>query len=150
MADAPFRLDAGLSILVGTVDPQGEPSCCRAVALTSVDDLATAVVYVPVATAHETIQNLASTKRLAVTASHPREHRAMQIKGTTTEVRLAREDEQALVRDRIEALANVLDSIGVPKRVTRGITHWPAFAIGMRIDQVFEQSPGPNAGSRLR
>jgi hypothetical protein len=143
-------LESGTSILVGTVDAGGTPSCCRAVALTSTDDLETVIVYLPVATSHETIQNLATTKRLAITATHPVEHCATQLKGTATEARLAREDEGSMVRARLDALADVLESIGLPRRVTRSFSHWPAFAVNMRVEQVFEQTPGPKAGSRLR
>jgi hypothetical protein len=39
---------------------------------------------------------------------------------------------------------------GVPRRVTRSFAHWPAFAIEIDVDPVFEQTPGPRAGTRLR
>jgi hypothetical protein len=139
-----------LSILVGTVDAHGMPSCCRAIAIASVDELKTVTVYLPVATSHETIQNVATTGRLAIAATHPIDHCATQLKGTTTEARLAREDEASFVRGRLEAFADVLDTIGVPRRLTRSVAHWPAFAVSMRVEQVFEQTPGPKAGSRLR
>jgi hypothetical protein len=143
-------LEPGLSILVGTVDAQGAPSCCRAIAIASNDGLQTVTVYLPVATSHETIQNLGTTKRLAVAATHVIDHCATQLKGATSDARLAREDEAAFVRERLEAFADMLDAVGVPKRLTRSLSHWPAFAIKMRVEQVFEQTPGPNAGSRLR
>jgi len=44
----------------------------------------------------------------------------------------------------------VLERIGVPRRLVRNVTRWPAFAIEMRVEHVFEQTPGPNAGSRIR
>jgi hypothetical protein len=143
-------LEPGLSILVGTVDAQGVPSTCRAVAVSSDDDLETLTVYVPVATSHTAIQNLATTKRIAVAATHPWTNCATQIKGTVTEARLAREDESAYVRTRLEAFADGLESIGVPRRLTRSVAHWPAFAIRVRVEQMFDQTPGPNAGSRLQ
>ena len=37
-------LDAGMSLLVATVNAENVPSCCRAVALASADDLATVTV----------------------------------------------------------------------------------------------------------
>ena len=80
----------------------------------------------------------------------PMDHCATQLKGMTIETRLAREDEASFVRGRLDAFADVLDSIGVPKGLTRAVAHWPAFAVSMRVEQVFEQTPGPNAGSRLR
>lgn len=143
-------LEPGLSILVGTVDAHGAPLCCRAIAVASKDDLATVTVYVPVATSHETIQNLATTRRLAIAATHPFSNCATQLKGTTTEVRLARSDEAPFVRRQLEAFAEMLEAIGVPRRLTRSVAHWPAFAITMGVEQIFEQTPGPNAGSRLR
>jgi hypothetical protein len=139
-------LEPGLSVLVGTADAAGMPSCCRGIAISTPDNLRTITVYVPVATSHETIQNVGVTKRITVTVTHPRDNFATQFKGTAIEARLAREDEAEFVRARLEAFADLLDRIGVPRRVTRGVTHWPAFAVTLRAEQVFEQTPGPNAG----
>ncbi len=141
---------AGMSILVATVDSRGTPSCCRGVALTSSDDLETATVYVPMATSQEIIRDVATTRRIAVTANEPIGHVSLQLKGTSESARLARDDEAAFVRARVDAYADVLDSIGIPRRITRAMAYWPAFAIDMRIDQIFEQTPGPKAGTRVR
>jgi hypothetical protein len=106
--------------------------------------------YLPVATSHETIQNLATSHRLAVASTHPLENVATQIKGTTVEARLARQDEAAFVRERLDAFSKVLEPAGVPRRLVHSVAHWPAFAVTMRVEQIFEQSPGPHAGSRLK
>jgi hypothetical protein len=143
-------LEEGLSILVGTVDAHGTPSCCRAIAIKSEDDLETVTVYLPVATSHATIQNVAATKRLAIAATHPMDNCATQLKGTTIEARLAHDAEGTFVEGRLDAFARVLDTIGVPLRLTRSVAHWPAFAVRMRVEQIFEQTPGPQAGARLR
>ena len=139
-------LEPGLSVLVGTADAAGSPTCCRGIAISTPDDLQTITVYVPVATSHDIIQNVGATKRIAVTVTHPRDNFATQFKGTAIEARLAREDEAAFVRARLDAFADVLDRVGVPRRLTRGVTHWPAFAVTLRVEQTFEQTPGPNAG----
>jgi hypothetical protein len=139
-------LEPGLSVLVGTADASGMPSCCRGIAIATPDNLETITVYVPVVTSHEAIQNVATTKRVAVTVTHPRDNFATQFKGEALEARLAREDEAAFVRARFEAFADVLDRIGVPRGVSRGLTHWPAFAVTLRVEQTFDQTPGPNAG----
>jgi len=143
-------LEPGLSVIVGTVDAQGMPATCRAVAVASDDGLETLTVYVPVATSHTIVQNVATTKRMAVAVTHSRTNTATQLKGTAIETRLAREDEHAHVSGRMEAFADVLESIGVPRRLSRSVAHWPAFAIRIRIEQIFEQTPGPNAGTPLR
>jgi hypothetical protein len=143
-------LEPGMSIVVSAVDAHGAPSCCRATALSSTDDLRTVTVYLPVATSHDTIENLALTRRLAIAAMFPLDHFATQIKGVLEETRLAGEEEAPFIRDRLEAFATVLDAAGIPKRLTRSLGHWPAFAVRIRVEQVFDQTPGPKAGARLQ
>lgn len=143
-------LQPGLSILVGTVDSSGVPSCCRGISIASSDHLETLTVYVPMATSQDAIRNVAVTKRIAVAASHPIDHCTTQLKGTSTEARTARDDEAEFLRRGIDAFADILDRIGVPRRLTRSVAYWPAFAITMRVEQIFEQTPGPQAGSRIR
>ena len=74
----------------------------------------------------------------------------MQVKGTTIEARLAREDEAPYVRARLDAFVEMCAAFGVPRRLTRSAGHWPAFAVSVRVEEIFEQTPGPNAGSRLQ
>ena len=152
MSDPRVRrcLEEGTSVLVGSVDSQGRPSTCRAIALSSPDDLQTVTVFVPVRTSQETIANVATTHRLAIVATHPVEHLSIQLKGTAGTTRLAREDEAPFVRERLGRFADVLNTIGVPRRITRAVACWPAFAIDMRVEEIYDQTPGPNAGSRVR
>ena len=146
----PRALEAGRTVLVGTADARNNPSCCRAVALASSDELATATVYIPMAASQQVIQDLATSKRIAVSATHPLDHCSIQLKGTAIDVRLARDEEATFLKTRIEAIAEVLNIVGVPARVVRGSAYWPAFAVTLRVEEIFEQTPGPHAGSRVR
>jgi hypothetical protein len=65
-------------------------------------------------------------------------------------VRLATDEERPLVKEGLEHFADILNVVGVPKRVMRAVVYWPAFAVDLRVDEVYEQTPGPKAGSRLR
>jgi hypothetical protein len=152
MSDERIRscLEPGSSVFVGTIGTNGMPTCCRAIAVRAADDLATATVYTPIATSRDTLANLATTHRLAVVMSKPVEHTTVQMKGRSSMARLARDDEETFVRSRLDGFADVLERFGVPRRVTRSFAHWPAFAIEMQIDQIFDQTPGPKAGTRLR
>jgi len=138
-----------MSVLVGTVDAQGMPSCCRAIAITSTDDLRTVAVYLPISTSQRVIQDIATTHRLAVAATHIVEHLSIQLKGTADSARLARPDEASLVENRQAAFGDIIHSLGVPRRLTRRIACWPAFVVDMRVDEMFEQTPGPKAGTRI-
>jgi len=143
-------LEPGLSIIVGTTDAKGAPASCRGIAIASHDDLATVTVFLPVATSHEAIQNIALTKRMAVSSTNMADHSSTQMKGTTIDARLATEDESAYVRSRFEAFVQGLMAYGVSPRLARSVRHWPAFAVTLKVEQMFEQTPGPNAGRRMR
>ena len=143
-------LEPGLSIIVGTADAHGVPSCCRGFAMRSDDDLQTLTVYVPVATSHDVIRSLAMTRKIAVAATQTEDHSSTQLKGTATETRLAREDEAAFVNERLEAFVDALAMFGAPRRLARTLVHWPAFAVTMRVEEIYEQTPGPKAGTRLQ
>jgi hypothetical protein len=143
-------LEPGLSVIVGAADAQGVPSCCRGYAIRSDDDLQTLTVYVPVATSHDVIRSLAISKRLAVASTQTVDHSATQVKGTAIETRLAREDEAAFVSERQDAFADALVVFGVPRRLARTLVHWPAFAVTIRVEEIYEQTPGPKAGTRLQ
>src|SRR4249919_3270069 len=136
-------LEPGLSIIVAAVDARGNPSCCRSYAIRSDDELQTLTVYLPVATSHDAIQSLAVTKRLAVAATKMKESSATQLKGTTIETRLARDDEAAFLDASLYAFADRLVELGVPRRLARSAVHWPAFAVTIRVEEIYEQTPGP-------
>jgi hypothetical protein len=118
--------------------------------LKSDDGLATVTVFVPMATSADTMANLAATGRLAVVTTHPISHCATQLKGIVERTRQARDEEEPFIVAHFGGFGGVLNTIGYPLRVTRSIAHWPAFAVEMRVDEIYEQSPGPKAGTRLR
>ncbi len=143
-------LEPGVSVIVGSVDAQGNPACCRAVGLKSDDELATVTVFVPAATSQETLANVAATRRLAVVTTHPISHCATQLKGLVEKTRMARPDEEPFVNEHFGSFGGVLNEIGYPPRLTKSVVRWPAYALEMRVEEIYEQSPGPKAGTRLR
>jgi len=134
-------------VVVGTVDADGVPTCCRAIAIATKDHFDTVTVYVPASTGQETVANVATTRRVAVSLSRPLTHESVQIKGLSRGVRLAPPGDEQYVRGRLDAFAEVLDAIGLPMHVTRSIAHWPAFAIELSVEEVYDQTPGPKAGT---
>lgn len=142
-------MEGGNSVIVGTVDADGVPACCRGIAVATRDGFETITVYVPVATAQETVANIATTRRVAVALTDILSHASLQIKGVARGVRLAPASDEAFVRSRLHQFADTLDRIGQPRRVTHRIAHWPAFTIDVSVEQVFEQTPGPKAGTPL-
>ena len=143
-------LEQNVSLVLGSVDAHGQPCTCRALALGSGDELASVTVYVPVSTSRDTIANVASTGRLTIVATHPIDHYSIQLKGIAGTARLARDDEQEFVGRGFDGFAELLHTIGVPKRITNAVTRWPAFAIDMKVEEIYDQTPGPKAGTRMK
>jgi hypothetical protein len=142
-------IEGGISVFVGTADADRIPTCCRAIALTTKDNFETVTVYVPAATGQETIANVATTRRVAIAATEPLSHGSIQIKGLSRGVKLAPPSEEEFVRTRLHQFADVLAELGLPRRVTHRVAHWPAFAIEVSVEEVFDQTPGPKAGTPL-
>lgn len=143
-------LEGGNSILVGSSDPARLPSCCRGIAIRASEDLATITVFVPVTTSRDVVANVAMSRRAAVVASAPIGHESVQFKGMAKDVRLAPDEDEAFLRERLDQWAEVIARVGLPRRITRRIAYWPAFAIDISIDEIYEQTPGPKAGASIR
>ncbi|HEX7708578.1 MAG TPA: hypothetical protein VF701_19105 [Thermoanaerobaculia bacterium] len=140
----------GTSVLVGSAGPDAVPACCRGIAVSTDAALQRAIVYVPLATSRDVIANAASTKKLSVMITRIVEHVGLQLKGTVEAIRMASDDEASFVRQRLNEFADVLDDVGLPRRIFRGVAHWPAFALELKIEEAYDQTPGPRAGSALR
>jgi len=142
--------DGGTSVLVGSADANAVPACCRGIAVSTDGALARATVYVPAATSRDVIANAATTKKLSVMITRVVEHVGVQLKGTVEAIRMAGDDEAPFVRRRLNEFADVLDAIGLPRRIFRSVSHWPAFAVELKVEEVYDQTPGPRAGSCIR
>lgn len=139
----------GVTILVGTVDASGNPFGCRGVALLANESLTQLDLFLPAVSAQQAIANIATTRRVAVAASRPFDHATVQFKGWSQSVRVAGEDDRRLIESRLAAYAQTLAEIGIPKAVTARVQYWPAFAVQMSIEAIYDQTPGPRAGAPL-
>ncbi len=106
-------------------------------------------VYLAAATSVRAAANARASSRMAITVSHPPTHRTYQIKGAVLDVRDATADDRPLIEKYVDDFADLLATVGLPRHITRRLTCWPAFAIDIDIGEVFAQTPGPGAGSRM-
>jgi len=77
------------------------------------------------------------------------DHRSYQVKGRLAEVRAANEDERRRIERYRAALAQHFGSVGLPPRLTNRLSHWPAHAVRLVVEELFLQTPGPDAGVAL-
>jgi len=141
-------LEGGVSIFVGTSDAERRPEAIRAVGAVVAPDRKKLTVFVPVATAKRTVDNLAQRREIAVGFSRTLDHLSIQIKGRC-DVRLATDAERSVCERYLGAYVEALYVIGLPRNLTRRMTVWPAYALEVEIRDVFAQTPGPGAGQRL-
>jgi len=142
-------ISAGLSILVGSADRESRPFAVRAVAARVDGGGAELLTYVPDVLAGTTLANVRRNPRLAVCFGRPEDHRTIQLKGPVLEVRPARDDEREVVDSYRVAFARTMAFVGLPPEVTMRFALWPCHMLRVRVEQVFSQTPGPNAGERI-
>ena len=137
---------------IGTRDEALRPAHLTAVGAVVHDDRQTVTVFVPTARAERALRDLAANGRIALGAGLA-SHEAYQLKGTYVSSRPT----DAADRTRQEAyraalLASALEA-GFPEALARpftlGFAHSPGVAITFRAEEVFQQTPGPGAGTLL-
>jgi hypothetical protein len=142
-------LEEGLSIHIGARDVRLQPSGARAAAVTVEPDGSHILVYVPDLGASRILPDLEATGQAAVSFGRPTDDRASQVKGIVTSIRQAAPDERAIIAAQWEGFLERLESIGIPRDITLGWATWPAVVVRLRVTAVFEQTPGPLAGTPL-
>lgn len=141
--------ESGLTILVGTRDAAHVPDASRAAGARVSSDGTQLTLYLPETGCRRALDNLEVCGLLAATFSRAFDHRTLQVKGRALEVRPARDAERPILERYVEELAAALEHIGLPPAMLRQLPVWPARAVTMTVDELYEQTPGPKAGLPL-
>jgi hypothetical protein len=148
-------LESGCALIVGTVMPDGEPFATRGWGLTVLDATPRAdntfdVRLLLDANDAVTLANLAPGAQIAITGADVRTLRSMQCKGRSrgTEPATAADGERAraFCDDFYDA---VLETDGTDPALLERLTPAAYAACLVAVDAVFDQTPGPRAGSSL-
>jgi len=143
-------LQEGVGIHIGTRNGALQPNGTRAIAVRVEPDGEHLVVYVARAAASRILPDLESNGQVAVGFGRPIDDRACQVKGVFTGVRDAAEEERPQVLAQWDGFLASLEKIGIPRAATRTWVTWPAVAIRLRANALFDQTPGPHAGAPLK
>ena len=141
-------VESGVSILVGTRNAALRPATVRGVGAVVGIDCKSVTVYLPEQTSEKAIQNLRDNGEIAVGLSRPIDNLAVQLKGRCTDVRKARDEEQAIPYRYAIAFAETTYTIGMPRSLIARMNVWPAWAATFEVRDIFSQTPGPGAGKR--
>jgi predicted pyridoxine 5'-phosphate oxidase superfamily flavin-nucleotide-binding protein len=143
-------LESDAVLVVGTVDADGVPDATYAWYLRVVDDVTPEIRLLYPVGASRTAANLATTGRIAATVTDVATLASAQVKGRvtgTTPVTAA--DERAADR-RFDALARRIHEVdGTALDVIERSRPGPLRAVTFRVEEVYDQTPGPDAGRRV-
>ena len=143
-------LERGLAIHIGTRNAQMRPNGCRVTAVRVEEQGQHLVVYIPKAATPTVLEDLRDNGQAAVSLTRPIDDRAVQVKGVFVSVRDADPSEEAFVLGQWQALLKELDVMGLAAlNSTSSWSMWPCIAITLRVNAVFSQTPGPEAGAVL-
>ena len=115
-------------------------------------DADTLRLLVAAAQAEPVLRCLSARGRIAVVFSEPESHRTVQLKGHGAQVLAPKPEDAALLAPYTDTMVVRLATLGTPEAFVRTLLACPADelrVIRFRPDEVFGQTPGPQAGQRL-
>ena len=143
-------IEDGAGLVVGTVGDDGEPRATRAWSVTVADPTAGRVRVVVGADDPVTVANLRVGAAVAVNGADVRTFRSVQLKGRVAAVVDAGTADLEAARVQSDRfLQAVHDTDGNPLEQLRRILPINVVVIEMTVDEMFDQTPGPEAGGPL-
>jgi hypothetical protein len=142
-------LRRGVAVVVATRDERLRPTIGRGWAprLSADESRLTLCVEAPPASAMRA--NLTGNGVTAATFSLPTTYRTVQVKGAAVDVREPTQEELDAVADHCDAFSVEAEAVGLPPRGGRRLLDSRLLAVTLSVSELFDQTPGPKAGSRL-
>jgi hypothetical protein len=144
-ADVAEQLESPCSLLVGSVSPDGVPDATRGwgIELLGPDRIRVLLA----ANAENTLANLEGGGAIALTTTHFASLVSWQLKGRVTSIGAASADDRIRHDAFCAGCVQILTVIeGTPEAVIWRIVPPGIVACEMVVEQVFDQTPGPQAG----
>jgi len=142
-------IEAGAGLVVGTVSPSGEPRADRAWAASVVDAASRRIRFVMSADDPVVVEHL-SSGRVSLTGADVTTYRSVQLKGRPVVVEPPTADDVELTRHQSGVFFEAVHRAdGNPVELLRRILPHEMIAVEMVVDESFDQTPGPSAGTAL-
>lgn len=142
----------GVSAIVASRDADLRPSLMRAMGTSVEADGGAVTVYVSRAQSRQLLQDVAANGHIAVVFSEPATHRTVQVKATSATLRSAGPADADVLARYLGAMEHELSLIHIPRPLTRAmLAHRLEDIVAIRFvpEFAFDQTPGPQAGTRL-
>lgn len=142
-------LESGAGLVVGTVSADGVPRADRAWAASVVDDGNRRVRFVMSADDSAVIDNLQSG-RVSLNGADVSTYQSIQLKGRTMVVEAPTATDLELARRQSENFFEAVHRVdGNPMELLRRMLPHEMVAVEMIVEESFDQTPGPAAGTAL-
>jgi hypothetical protein len=140
---------SGVATVVATRGDDLRPEIARSWGPEVSADGASVTLCVPAPFGSQTLRNLEGNGAITATFVLPTTYRALQIKGTVTDVREPTPEQLARVEEHIAAFTDQVERIGVTSTQVRALVEPEYVAVTFAARELYDQTPGPGAGSRL-
>lgn len=146
--DLAVFLASGVAVVVATRDADMRPEITRGWGI-EVSDGGHLTLCLAAEPGSRTHSNLAGNGAIAITASRPTTYRTVQFKGTATAIGEPDAAQIATAHRHLEAFAAEVAPFGIPLAGARGFLGRELVAVTVAVREVYDQTPGANAGQRL-
>jgi hypothetical protein len=144
------RLAEGYAAVAATSDERLRPELARVWGMEVSPDGRQVTFCVEAPPGSRMRANLERGSMVAITATKPTTYRSMQVKGRIVGVWEATEADLARAQAQRDAFATDVVPLGIdPARGVRFIREEALFAAAIAVEELYDQTPGPAAGTRL-
>jgi hypothetical protein len=147
--------EGGVAVIVGTRDANRVPEMARGWGVRVLPDRQQVELSIAECSGRRTLDNLTGNQQIAITLAIPSTYRSIQIKGRALETSVPLPEDLERVDHHREAFLQEVESVGLARPLAARLFAAemevsPALVkIRLSIDEIFDQTPGPKAGSRL-
>lgn len=142
-------LEAGAGLVVGTVSAEGVPRADRAWAASVVDAENRRIRFVMSADDAAVVDNL-QTGRVSLNGADVTTYQSVQLKGLPVVVEAVTASDVELAREQSEIFFTAVHRTdGNPMELLRRMLPHEMVAVEMIVEESFDQTPGPAAGTAL-
>lgn len=143
-------LQSGASIVTATSDERSVPDAGRSFGIRVHPDRESVTIYFVNEASRRTLDNLRRNGRVAITLARPTDNESIQLKGSALAIReeLA-QGELELQRTWLAMFAEEAVAVGASPIAMNQIQIGRTTAVDVKVESLYLQTPGPNAGERL-
>jgi hypothetical protein len=106
-------------------------------------------IYLPAEQSQRALANAREGAQLAATYVRIHDYRAVQVKGTIVRTWPCSDDERRWPEMYMERFIEANVRVGMERAAIEKLTYWPSVVVEIDVQDLYSQTPGQNAGSKL-